>query len=171
MKIEVVTPESAQHLLGQGARLVDVRAPDEFARSRITGAINIPLDRLESLPGTDQPIIFQCRSGMRTASHAQRLAAATQGPCYILEGGIDGWRACGLPVELNAGQPIEIMRQVQMAAGTLVLAGLLLGLLVAPPFFAVTAFVGGGLIFAGASGWCGMATLLRHMPWNRQMRA
>ena len=171
MKIEIIKPENARHLLGQGARLVDIRAPDEFARSRITGAVNIPLDQLETLPATDQPVIFQCRSGVRTTSHAQRLAATAKGPCYILEGGIDGWRSCGLPVEANPGQPIEIMRQVQMAAGALVLAGLLLGLLVAPPFFAITAFVGGGLIFAGASGWCGMATLLRSMPWNRQMRA
>jgi len=44
-----------------------------------------------------------------------------------------------------------------------------LGYLVTPAFFALSAFVGAGLMFAGATGWCGMARLLRFMPWNRQM--
>ena len=69
------------------------------------------------------------------------------------------------------GQPIELMRQVQIAAGTLVLCGLLLGLTVAPGFLGLTAFVGAGLVFAGISGWCGMARLLAAMPWNRRNRA
>jgi hypothetical protein len=42
-----------------------------------------------------------------------------------------------------------------------------LGFLVAPAFFGVSAFVGAGLTMAGATGWCGMARLLRIMPWNR----
>jgi hypothetical protein len=50
----------------------------------------------------------------------------------------------------------------------LVLAGVLLGLFVAPGFFGLSAFVGAGLMFAGATGWCGMANLLRMMPWNRR---
>ena len=45
--------------------------------------------------------------------------------------------------------------------------GVLLGMLVSPWFLAVSGFVGGGLIFAGLSGWCGMAKLLARMPWNR----
>ncbi|MGO7251628.1 YgaP-like transmembrane domain, partial [Rhizobium brockwellii] len=48
------------------------------------------------------------------------------------------------------------MRQVQITAGALVLAGVLLGLFVTPGFFALSAFVGAGLTFAGVTGWCGM---------------
>jgi rhodanese-related sulfurtransferase len=84
-----------------------------------------------------------------------------------LTGGIDGWAAAGLPVEVDRGKPIEIMRQVQIAAGVLVLTGVILGLLVAPGFFGLSAFVGAGLTFAGLTGWCGMAKLLAVMPWNR----
>ena len=72
---------------------------------------------------------------------------------------------------VDARQRLEIMRQVQMAAGSLVLVGVLLGWLVAPAFFVLAAFVGAGLAFAGATGWCGMANLLRLMPWNRHAGA
>ena len=51
---------------------------------------------------------------------------------------------------------------------TLVLAGILLGIWVAPAFLALSGFVGAGLMFAGLSGWCGMAKLLGLMPWNRR---
>jgi hypothetical protein len=48
--------------------------------------------------------------------------------------------------------------------------GVVLGLWIAPPFFAVSAFVGAGLVFAGSTGWCGMAKVLALMPWNRTVR-
>ena len=95
-------------------------------------------------------------------------AAAGFTPCHILQGGLDGWRAAGLPTRLDRAQPLEIMRQVQLVAGGLVLLGVLLGFLVAPAFFGLSAFVGAGLMMAGATGWCGMAKLLQAMPWNRR---
>ena len=60
------------------------------------------------------------------------------------------------------------MRQVQIAAGTLILIGALLGTFVAPAWFGLSAFVGAGLLFAGISGFCGMARLLMLAPWNRR---
>ena len=60
------------------------------------------------------------------------------------------------------------MRQVQIVAGSLVLTGVVLGALVSPGFYALSGFVGAGLLFAGASGFCGMARLLAFMPWNRR---
>jgi Protein of unknown function (DUF2892) len=39
---------------------------------------------------------------------------------------------------------------------------------VAPDFYALSGFVGAGLLFAGVSGFCGMARLLAVMPWNRR---
>jgi predicted branched-subunit amino acid permease len=63
------------------------------------------------------------------------------------------------------------MRQVQIGAGSLVLIGIILGTLVAPGFYALSAFVGAGLVFAGTTGFCGMAHLLARMPWNRRALA
>lgn len=60
------------------------------------------------------------------------------------------------------------MRQVQVAAGSLVLLGVFLGAYVSPGFYFLAGFVGAGLVFAGFSGFCGMARLLMRMPWNRQ---
>ncbi|WP_353203718.1 DUF2892 domain-containing protein [Sphingomonas sp.] len=64
-----------------------------------------------------------------------------------------------------------MMRQVQIVAGSLVLTGVVLGWLVSPYFFGVSAFVGAGLTFAGISGFCGMARLLGYLPWNRAVAA
>ena len=59
------------------------------------------------------------------------------------------------------------MRQVQIAAGLLVLAGLGLGLIFSPLFFILSAVVGLGLAIAGATGFCGMARMLKALPRNR----
>src|SRR3546814_4604937 len=72
-----------------------------------------------------------CRSGMRTASARDRLLANTTRPTFVLKGGIDAWSAAGLPTITDTKAPIEIMRQVQIAAGLLILAGVALGFLVA----------------------------------------
>jgi rhodanese-related sulfurtransferase len=165
--ISDVDPATARQLLAGGARLIDVRSADEHARARIKGAINVPLEALGTTMLPEGPLVFHCRSGMRTKANAAALADAAGGAAYVLKGGIDGWTKAGLPVEVDRGKPIEIMRQVQIAAGVLVLSGVALGLLVSPGFFGLSAFVGAGLTFAGATGWCGMAKLLGVMPWNR----
>lgn len=61
-----------------------------------------------------------------------------------------------------------MMRQVQIAAGLLVLVGVGLGFGIHPAFFALSGLVGAGLVFAGATGFCGMAQILARAPWNRR---
>jgi hypothetical protein len=72
----------------------------------------------------------------------------------------------GLPHKAGK-KVISVIRQVQMGAGMLILAGLALGLLVNPYFLAITGFVGAGLSVAGFTGFCGMANVLMIMPWNK----
>jgi rhodanese-related sulfurtransferase len=107
---------------------------------------------------------------MRTAAACERLAGAVNGPALVLEGGVDAWAAAGLPIEEVRNQPIEIQRQVQIAAGSLVLIGVALGLFAHPAFLGLSAFVGAGLIVAGVTGSCLMARLLAPAPWNRTVR-
>lgn len=172
MTVTQITPLDARQMMADGALLVDVREPDEHAREHIPGAVSLPLGRRDELASDGRPIVFHCRSGMRTAAHAEALRTAAMGAdCFLLEGGIDAWRSAGLPTRLNRKQPIEVMRQVQLIAGGLVLLGAILSLLVAPAFALLSAFVGAGLMVAGATGWCGMATLLRRLPWNRTASA
>ena len=166
-----LTPEAVEERVRQGhALLIDIREDDEFARRHIPGALSRPLSRFEAvvlpeMAGTE--IIFTCRSGVRTAANADRLANPVGGNAYVLEGGLDGWSRAGLPIEANHKAPLEMMRQVQIVAGSLVLLGVVLGWLISPTFFALAAFVGAGLTFAGISGFCGMARLLGLAPWNR----
>lgn len=172
MSLPTLSPTDAARLVReQGALLVDVRGADEHARSWIPGARNLPLDQLDEAAlaaHQGKPVLFHCRSGMRTAGNAPKLAACAGGAqAFIVEGGIEAWRQAGLPVQEDRRQPIEVMRQVQIAAGSLVLLGVLLGAFVAPGFYALSGFVGAGLVFAGVSGTCAMASLLRAMPWNR----
>jgi rhodanese-related sulfurtransferase len=173
--LKTVSPDRAAELIRSGAVLVDIREADEHAREHIPGAQHHALSRIDAktpVHAGDDVLIFHCRSGARTKGNAARLAAAApKCDIYVLEGGLDAWKKAGLPVALDRGQPIDIMRQVQIAAGSLVLLGAVLGFLVAPGFYALSAFVGAGLLFSGASGYCGMARLLAVMPWNRRAHA
>jgi rhodanese-related sulfurtransferase len=169
--LKTITPAEAARLLRDGATLVDVREPDEHARERIPGARNLPLSRLEEAELAAQDgtsLLFHCRSGARTQGNAARLAAKA-GLCeaYVVEGGLEAWKRAGLPVAQDRSQPLELVRQVQIAAGSLVLLGVLLGATVSPWLYGLSAFVGAGLVFAGVTGTCGLARLLRLMPWNR----
>lgn len=166
-----LSPIDAREKLDSGnAVLVDIREADEFARSHVPGAINQPLSAWEKADLTihvDRDVIFTCRSGARTQAACNRLSSRVRGDALVLEGGLDAWRKAGLPVEHDAKAPLEIMRQVQIVAGVLILFGVALGFAVSPIWFGLSAFVGAGLTFAGVTGFCGMARLLMLAPWNR----
>ncbi len=171
MSLNPVKPDDAKRLISEGAILLDVREADEYARERIPGARHVALSGLTTVECGDAPaVIFHCRSGARTSAACDKLAAAVSAKAYVLEGGLDAWKKAGLPVLEDRRQPLELQRQVQIAAGSLVLSGVILGALVSPAFYGISAFVGAGLVFAGVSGFCGMARLLRMMPWNRRMQ-
>jgi len=75
-----VSSEQARQLVQAGARLVDVRTPSEFAAGHIPGAINIPLQQLDSrlaeLPPKGTPLVVYCRSGNRSGSAKRVLENA-----------------------------------------------------------------------------------------------
>lgn len=174
MSLKTIDAREVKRRLAEGsAVLVDIREPDEHRRERIGGARLAPLSRFEehriaAAPGC--AVVFHCKSGARTRGHAARLLAKGC-DAYMLEGGIDGWKAAGLPVERDLKAPLELQRQVQIAAGSLVLVGIVLALVISPWFLGLSLFVGAGLTFAGITGFCGMARLLEAMPWNRRPAA
>jgi rhodanese-related sulfurtransferase len=171
MTLPTITPRDAKRLIDDGAILVDIREADERARERIPGAQHLALSVLDDADlavHQGKAVIFHCRSGVRTLGNAERLAGRIGGgEAYVIEGGLDAWRKAGLPVATDRRAPLELQRQVQIGAGGLAFLGTLLGLTVSPWFFAVPLFVGGGLMVAGVTGFCGMARLLVHAPWNR----
>lgn len=172
MTLPAISPKHARALAADGALLIDIRDAGEYAFEHIDGARNLPLPQLvahaHSLHG--RTVIFYCLSGMRTAHAAAELAACTQGcpRAYILEGGLNGWRACRLPVLRAAKAPLPLPRQVQITAGSMVLIGALLGAWLHPAFHTLSGFVGAGLLFAGLTGSCALGRFLSKMPWNRR---
>lgn len=102
-------------------------------------------------------------------ANADRLRAkAGDRGWVLLDGGLEKWKQSGLPVHKDTSQPTDLQRQVMIAAGALVLTGVLLASFVAGPFILLSGFVGAGLMFAGITGFCGMAKVLMLAPWNRR---
>jgi rhodanese-related sulfurtransferase len=150
-------------------QLIDVRSPSEFASGHIPGAVNIPMDEIESRladlsPAT--PIVLICQMGKRA-----RMTAGLLDPCgfqlSILEGGTSAWIEAGLPVVQSVRSRWSLERQVRLGAGLLVLIALALTVLVSARWVFLAVFVGAGLTFAGLTDICLMAELLRRMPWNK----
>ena len=168
-----VDARTLQHWLQDGrAVLIDIREADEYAREHIPGARHVPLSGFNAndFDGMHDRIgVFHCASGNRTAGAASRLMQTAFGEVHLLQGGLDAWRAAGLPVNVNRRAPLPIMRQVLIVAGSLVVIGVALGLAVSPWFNLLAGFVGAGLAFAGISGFCGMTRVLAVMPWNRPL--
>ena len=171
MTLKTIDAQRTHDLLTSGdAVLIDVREPDEWIKEHVPEAHLVPLSGFnpDDFPRDHEKIaIFHCRSGGRTEAAAPQILQTGFREVYQLEGGIQAWRAAGYNVNDTAKAPISIMRQVQITAGSLVLLGLALAVLVNPWFAALSAFVGAGLTQAGVTGTCAMASMLKHMPWNR----
>jgi len=174
MSVSTISPQQLAELCKSGKiDLLDVRTPVEFRELHAADARNVPLDRLD--PATvmqagngnkGEPLHIICRSGSRGRQACEKFLAAGFPNVVNVEGGTLAWAECGLPV-VRGKKAISLERQVRIAAGSLVLLGVLLGWLVHPAFLALAGFVGTGLVFAGITDTCGMGLLLARMPWNQ----
>lgn len=151
-----------------GLVLVDVRSPIEFETEHIAGAVNVPLETLDSrcdeVPRKGQLVVI-CRSGKRAERGAYTLMGQGFQP-KVLEGGMIAWRKAGLPTK-EGKKRLPIERQIQLIVGSGVLTGVLLGVFVNPWFLVIPGFFGAGLTFAGLSGTCALGILLGKAPWNK----
>ncbi len=153
--------------------LVDVRTPAEFEDMHVQGAKNVPLDRLdptavqrERNDSARQPLYVICRSGGRAEQACRRFIAAGIDDVINIDGGTLACESAGLPV-VRGKSTMSLERQVRIAAGSLVVLGVVLGYFVHPYFVGLSAFVGAGLVFAGITDTCGMGMLIARMPWNQ----
>jgi rhodanese-related sulfurtransferase len=174
--MNTISPLDLQALLQTEPNLVvlDVRTPVEFAEVHVKEAQLVPLDQLDAKAllaagklSRDQPVYLLCRSGQRATKAAELFAKEGFTNPVVVTGGTLGWIEAGLCVERGESKVISLERQVRIMAGSLVLSGVLLGWFVHPGFFALPAFIGSGLIFAGITDWCGMGLLLAKAPWNQ----
>jgi rhodanese-related sulfurtransferase len=179
MSVATIGPSELQKLLssGQNIELIDVRTPVEFRTVHLAHAKNVPLDQLDPQSiikshsnGSRQPIYLICQAGTRGRNACEKLIQAGYPEVVNVEGGTQACIASGLPV-VRGKQSMSLERQVRIAAGSLVLLGVILGALVHPAFFGLSGFVGAGLVFAGVTDTCGMGMLLARMPWNQDRGA
>jgi rhodanese-related sulfurtransferase len=153
MALPTITPEEARRLIDQGATLIDIRGADERAREHIPGSHHGPLAQMTNFAGVGAPIIFHCRSGMRTSMNAARLKDAAPCDAYLLSGGIDAWKRAGLPVVTSDTHPVDTNRQIMIGSGVMVLFGVALGFFVAPAFYGLAVLAGAGMVIGGISGF------------------
>ncbi|WP_369031063.1 rhodanese-like domain-containing protein [Streptomyces adonidis] len=153
--------------------VIDVRTPGEYASGHLPGALNIPLDHVRrALPVLKEAaeqgeLLVVCASGARSES-ACAVLTENGVPAMTLTGGTQGWRDGGHELHHPATKTRAVWsmeRQVRFTAGTIVLAGLGLGLL-HPAWQLLSAGVAGGLVFSAVSNTCGMAYLLARLPHN-----
>lgn len=121
-----LTPQEAHEILQMvpAARLVDVRTKAEWDWvGRVPGAVEIEwfaypgsvpnkdfVAQVQNATSTDAPVMFMCRSGVRSSNAAKAVAEAGHAGCYNVLGGfegdkdgdnhrntLNGWRVAGLP--------------------------------------------------------------------------
>ncbi len=155
---------------------IDVRTTGEFEEVHIAGSRNIPLTDLQSfLPELSEiaeshELTLVCRTQNRVKLAYYQLVSEGIGNCRILEGGVTQWIAEGNPV-VRGRRGISLEGQVRMAAGTLIVVGILLSVLFSPWLLLVPAAVGAGLIHAGWTDSCLMGMLLSKLSFNRMKQA
>lgn len=169
----VLAPERLSELLTEHPelRILDVRTPGEYEAVHIRGAYNVPLDTLgehgpEIRVHVNEPVVLVCQSGQRARRAEEALKLAGMPNLHVLDGGVNGWIGAGLPVE-RGQERLSLERQVRIIAGALAALGGLLAVGVSPFFGVLSAFIGGGLVFAGVTDTCGMAMVLSKLPYNR----
>jgi rhodanese-related sulfurtransferase len=99
--ITQASPADVRAALAAGeVLLVDVREPNEYAFERIHGALLYPLSTFDpkAIPDTGRKLVVQCAGGVRSLRAAQALVAAGHAQVTNLEGGLNAWKAAGLPV-------------------------------------------------------------------------
>ena len=166
------------------ALLLDVREAGEYAAAHIPGSVLVPLSTFDpaQVPHEDgKELVLHCKAGMRARDAANRLLKAGYERVWCFEGGILDWIASGYPTagtEATAADPharpvaaapkLDVQRQTQTLIGTMIVAFTLLGGLADPRLGWLCLIPGLGLLNAGLTGLCPLASGVAKCPWNRR---
>ena len=158
---------------GTSAQIVDVRTPSEYISERVEAAVSVPLihfDQLAMSLDKSRNVYAMCRGGQRAEEFCRKLDALGY-RTFCVDGGLEAWLKQDFPVIRTPGQPWSLERQTRFAAGFIVFIGVLLALTVHSNFIYLSGFIGLGLMYAGATDFCGMSLLLAKLPWNKPRAA
>ena len=105
MEVDLSPQRVAELLKQRSIQLIDVRQSYEWDAGRIAGARHLELTELGEQAGTvqrDRPVVFYCRSGVRSAMATEAFVGAGF-DAHNMAGGLLAWDAAGLPVEPDGG--------------------------------------------------------------------
>ena len=174
MSMATISPAKLAEITREGRKieLIDVRTPVEFREVHLQTARNVPLDQLDPpvlmqarSGSSSEPLYLVCKGGGRSQQACEKFIKAGFTNVVNVEGGTMACIDAGLPV-VRGKKAISLERQVRIAAGSLVLLGVV-GSYLNLYLIGLSAFVGAGLVFAGFSDTCAMGMLLARMPWNQ----
>lgn len=98
-----VSAQELIRLMNQGALVLDIRKPDQYAAGHVQGAKQLPSDQILSAGDTfkrfkEKPVVVYCDSGSLAAAAVRQLQIQGFTKALTLRGGFTAWRAENLPV-------------------------------------------------------------------------
>lgn len=176
MSVPTVQPTALHGSAPHEWFLLDVRTPGEFSSAHIEGSLLVPLSDLQRELATvreqaaGKRVAIVCRSGRRAFEAHRILQGQDLGDPHVLDGGVIAWKAAGHPL-IKLNQPMPLERQVSAVSAGVVLAGITLGYLVNPSFFALAGAAGAAQFLAALTGNCPLGPILARMPWNASLES
>jgi len=98
-----ISAQDLIRLMNQGALVLDIRKPEEFAAGHVNGAKQLPSDQILTAGESfkrfkEKPVIVYCDSGSLASAAVRQLNLQGFTKAFSLRGGFAGWRAENLPV-------------------------------------------------------------------------
>jgi rhodanese-related sulfurtransferase len=98
-----ISSQDLIRLMNQGALVLDIRKPDEFALGHVNGARHLPSDQILTAGDTfkrfkEKPVVVYCDSGSLASAAVRQLQTQGFTKAFTLRGGFTGWRAENLPI-------------------------------------------------------------------------
>lgn len=174
-QIEMITPADAVKILASDrqSQILDVRSESEISQLHVENSLNIPINQLSTrmaeVISANRNFLVLCHSGNRAAMAADMLMQAGIHNVKVIQGGIAQWQKDKVQGVIKGQGGVSIERQVRIAAGSLVLIGIILAGFVNWYFLAISVFVGCGLVYAGITDNCMMGMLLMKLPYNKKL--
>jgi len=155
--------------------ILDVREIEEFEAEHVPNSIWCPLSQFDLMaPGIlnnigDSEVVIMCRSGKRANMAISELEKwdLKRHHFTTYQGGLIQWKNEGKPI-VGSQSIFPLMRQVQIAASSMIFIAFILSKFLSPEFIYIALFVGFGLALAGYTGICPMVYILQKMPWNNK---
>jgi len=98
-----ISSQELIRLMNQGALVLDIRKPEEFAAGHVNGAKQLPSDQILTAGDNfkrfkEKPVVVYDESGSLAAAAVRQLNNQGFTKAFSLRGGFAGWRAEQLPV-------------------------------------------------------------------------